>query len=246
MYKRKLSALNYPQPETVNVKDEKEFRKIIVWLEDKKIKMYKPENRKNLSDISASDWGKIYQKYKDDVNCQVSNNIADEELDWFLGLALKTEYLENKEKYGKHTVKNIKSKKIPNVVADNPLDHLDFSSKEFSDGIKTIAQMLNCPIHPDSLITLQALSKIICNRLNREALQKPELVVIKGTPFPFQDTNLGFDLGDAVLNKAVKVLRLLYIHDLRDLQTKANELIVGVQSITANPKTDTALGKVGV
>lgn len=57
--------------------------------------------------------------------------------------------------------------------------------------------------------------------------------------------DLGFDLNDSVLNQAAKILRLLYIHDLRNLQTKANELIVAVQTVTANPKTDTKLGKVG-
>lgn len=41
------------------------------------------------------------------------------------------------------------------------------------------------------------------------------------------------------------MLRILYIQDLRDLQTRANELIVAVQNVTANPKTDTKLGKVG-
>lgn len=57
--------------------------------------------------------------------------------------------------------------------------------------------------------------------------------------------DLGFDLNDPILNQAAKVLRMLYIHNLRDLQTKANELIVAVQAVTANPKTDTKLGQVG-
>lgn len=52
-------------------------------------------------------------------------------------------------------------------------------------------------------------------------------------------------MGDYVLNHAAKILRLLYIHDLRDLQTQINETIVAVQSITADPKTDTKLGQVG-
>jgi len=45
--------------------------------------------------------------------------------------------------------------------------------------------------------------------------------------------------------KCLQILRLLFIHDLRDLQTKINECIVSLQTVTANPKTDTALGKVG-
>lgn len=55
----------------------------------------------------------------------------------------------------------------------------------------------------------------------------------------------GFDLGDPVLNEAAKVLRLLHIKELRHLQTSINELIVAVQAVTANPKTDQSLGKVG-
>ena len=51
---------------------------------------------------------------------------------------------------------------------------------------------------------------------------------------------------DPVLNDAAKVLRLLHVAELRDLQTKINEIIVAVQKLTANPKTDQRLGKVGV
>jgi RLL motif-containing protein 1 len=69
--------------------------------------------------------------------------------------------------------------------------------------------------------------------------------LFQGKPFPFQDVDLGFDTGDYVLNQAAKILHLLYIHNLRDLQTRINECVVAVQSVTANPKTDTKLGKVG-
>lgn len=41
------------------------------------------------------------------------------------------------------------------------------------------------------------------------------------------------------------VLRLLHIEELRKLQTEANRVIVETQSLTANPITDTSLGKVG-
>ncbi|XP_041508956.1 RNA transcription, translation and transport factor protein-like [Microtus oregoni] len=53
------------------------------------------------------------------------------------------------------------------------------------------------------------------------------------------------DRGDAVLNEAAQILRLLHIEELRELQTKINEAIVAVQAIIADPKTDHRLGKVG-
>ena len=56
---------------------------------------------------------------------------------------------------------------------------------------------------------------------------------------------LYFIVTDYILDEAAKILRLLHISELRDLQTKINEAIVAVQAITADPKTDQRLGKVG-
>lgn len=111
--------------------------------------------------------------------------------------------------------------------------------------MNALAKLLSVPKHPDHLITLEACSRLICKRLNPTAVQNPNSVIVKGKPFPIMETDVGFNMGDAALNTAAKVLSLLYIQDLRDLQTKINEAIVSVQSITANPKTDTRLGKVG-
>ena len=51
---------------------------------------------------------------------------------------------------------------------------------------------------------------------------------------------------DYISAEAAKILRLLHIQELRELQTKINEAIVQVQALTANPKTDARLGKVGI
>lgn len=50
---------------------------------------------------------------------------------------------------------------------------------------------------------------------------------------------------DTSVNDAAKILRLLHIKELRKLQTDINETIVVIQAITANPKTDSSLGRVG-
>ena len=67
----------------------------------------------------------------------------------------------------------------------------------------------------------------------------------EGLPVALDEHILGFDMGDAVLNEAGQILRLLHIEELRELQTKINEAIVAVQAIIADPKTDHRLGKVG-
>ncbi|KAF6029894.1 hypothetical protein EB796_011793 [Bugula neritina] len=52
-------------------------------------------------------------------------------------------------------------------------------------------------------------------------------------------------LVDYVTEEAVKILRLLHIQNLRQLQSQINEALVIVQNVTANPKTDQRLGKIG-
>lgn len=127
----------------------------------------------------------------------------------------------------------------------NPLDNMDFESAEFKGYVKSLAQLLGISPHPDHLETLSAICTVIQNSFSKEALESKQNKKKDDKPSPVMDMPLGFETSDAVLDKAAKVLRLCFIHDLRDLQTKINEIIVTVQSITANPKTDTRLGKVG-
>uniref|UniRef100_A0A914REQ7 Uncharacterized protein n=2 Tax=Ascarididae TaxID=6250 RepID=A0A914REQ7_PAREQ len=59
-----------------------------------------------------------------------------------------------------------------------------------------------------------------------------------------------FDMGmlsskDGGVDAAVRALRLNHLENLREVQTEINEAIVAVQELTADPKTDKRLGKVG-
>lgn len=56
---------------------------------------------------------------------------------------------------------------------------------------------------------------------------------------------LGFTTGDEKVDMAARILRMLYIKDLRTLQTSIDDAIVAVQSLTADPKTDAAIGRIG-
>ena len=48
MFKRKLSALNYPNAEAFESQNQAEFRGLILWLEDQKIRHYKIDDRAGL------------------------------------------------------------------------------------------------------------------------------------------------------------------------------------------------------
>ncbi|GFR44220.1 hypothetical protein Agub_g5408 [Astrephomene gubernaculifera] len=56
---------------------------------------------------------------------------------------------------------------------------------------------------------------------------------------------LGFEVEGEALSSAAAALRLLYMRDLRRLQSQIDHALVEMQEYTANPRTDASLGKVG-
>ncbi|KAA0173447.1 hypothetical protein FNF27_05087 [Cafeteria roenbergensis] len=55
----------------------------------------------------------------------------------------------------------------------------------------------------------------------------------------------GVATGSPALDAGVLVLRLLYLGCMRDAQSRANAIIEAVQAFTADPRTDSSLGRVG-
>lgn len=115
------------------------------------------------------------------------------------------------------------------------------TTSEFEDGVRRLAELLKIPHHPDHLLTLSAVAKVVSSKLTPEALKAKPLT---GQPFPITEGNI-FKLDDPNMNQACAILTLLQIQGLRKLQTAINETVVSVQEVTADPKTDTKLGKVG-
>ena len=74
----------------------------------------------------------------------------------------------------------------------------------------------------------------------RRTRKAAELAPLGEATFP-----LGFGTDDSALDDAARVLRMLYVADLRKLQDAVNTTIVALQEFTANPKTDSRLGRVG-
>lgn len=126
------------------------------------------------------------------------------------------------------------------------IDNIDFDSQEFKDGINELAKMLKVPQHPDHLVTLKAISVLIKNLTEQKSDKQENKTTTKQCKeLSIESIPLGFETGDKVLDHAAKVLRLSFINDLRELQMKINQMLVHSQSITANPKTNSSLGKVG-
>lgn len=245
----KLSALDFYSPNNFEYLDDKVFRNFVSWLENQKIRLYKIEDRYELDNVESDDWPKAFEKYLNEtqlegLTLQTEREIQIEKL---LSLALRYDYADNLEKYSTPDEMNIE----PAINAEtNPLENLNYQSEEFKQGLYNVMRILNVPAKlDDNTSNLQAVSKLISEKLNPSTiaalqnsnnLDNPNKIQLQ-----LETINLGFDSQDKVLNNAAKILRLLHIKELRDLQTKINETIVSIQNVTANPKTDSSLGRVG-
>ncbi|XP_013190136.2 RNA transcription, translation and transport factor protein [Amyelois transitella] len=222
MFKLKLTALGHPNPESFNCEDEKEYRSVVLWLEDQKIRHYKIEEREGLRNIDSDSWNEAYDVYQRDLVSPTVDGQPNEQLNWLLSYAVRLEYADNVEKYKDAKVEETKQA-TPNVVSSNPLDNLDFSSPAFKTGVDRVATLTGVGPHPDPKFRLSAIAKIL-----------------KSSPHPDPPKTEG-----NIVQQPSDVLKLLFVQDLRELQTKINEALVAVQTVTADPRTDTKLGRVG-
>ncbi|CAL1542556.1 unnamed protein product [Lymnaea stagnalis] len=251
MFKRKLLALDFPDADIVDIKDDQKFRSLVVWLEDQKIRHLKIEDRDPLRNLQGEEWLKVLQTYLIGLNCPYNSTERQAVTDWLLGYAVRLEYGDGVDKYKNVTPEKFQELKTKQAGASsNPLDNLDFNSPEFRAGITSLAMMLQIPPYQDHLEVLKAICTVIEERFSLESMaaakkSTEQLNKEKDEFIPLDKTELGFDAGDIIMTETAKILRLLHLHDLRDLQTKINTAIVKVQEITANPKTDSRLGKVG-
>jgi len=246
MFENKLIALDFYAP-SLEYQDETKFRNFISWLENQKLRLYKIEDRTDIDNVDSELWTKAFEKYLNDAQIDGLTIETDRELqiEKLLALAIRYEYSDNLDKY------NVTEMQIDAVNDEsNPLTNLDFNSEEFKQGLYQILRVLNVPVKlDDNTSCLQAVAKLISEKFNQTAINtalstKPA-ENLSTLQLELDNINLGFDSEDKVLNNAAKIMRLLHIRELRDLQTKINETIVSIQNVTANPKTDSSLGRVG-
>ncbi|KAK2165013.1 hypothetical protein LSH36_56g04029 [Paralvinella palmiformis] len=216
MFRRKLLSLDFTNPNKFNYSDESQYRNLIIWIEDQKIRHYKIDDRKELRDICSGEWQKSFKKYLDDLECPHDPTNRTATLDWLLGYAVRLEYGDK------------------------------VNDPDFKAGVTSLASLLQIPPHADHLTQLKAICILVKERLSKDALDKLKKEGIKHAESVSLDrVELGFETSDYITTEAAKILRMLHIKELRDLQNSANQAIVLVQQVTANPKTDTKLGKVG-
>jgi len=238
-YARKLTALGHHNPNTFHLEDEKQVRNLVVWLEDQIIRFYNTTERDPIRDTESQYWIGALKKYLADLNCPI-DNLSDKGavVTWLLSHAVQLQFQENASEYNNPSTKKSKS---TNIDQNSWIYSIDANDTNLIKGIEVLRNALRVPEHPDHIVVLKAISILIEQRLKISKVKTSE----KPTFANLDEISLGFNVDDTAVREAAKIIRLLQIHNLRELQTKINQSIVAVQMLSADPKTDQSLGKVG-
>uniref|UniRef100_A0A915PGJ5 RNA transcription, translation and transport factor protein n=1 Tax=Setaria digitata TaxID=48799 RepID=A0A915PGJ5_9BILA len=246
-----LFLLGYPAS-TIDHENPEQLQELVLFLEHQHIRLYKIEDRDGLQSSDIEVFNKSYAKYLADLRCPLpcDKGSSQEIIDWLLTLAINFSYqqIAEGEQLTAEKYEQQKAEKEKQQIADDPLSAIDFSADEARKGIEELRISLGIAAHPDPLVVLKACCKFITGNLSDEAVQTANKVArIQKKVMPLSRFDMGMKpSNNGATNAAVRALRLIHLENLREVQTKVNEAIVAVQELTADPKTDKRLGKVGL
>eukprot|EP01088_Endostelium_zonatum_P007784 TRINITY_DN20202_c0_g1_i1.p1 TRINITY_DN20202_c0_g1~~TRINITY_DN20202_c0_g1_i1.p1 ORF type:complete len:270 (-),score=80.91 TRINITY_DN20202_c0_g1_i1:73-882(-) len=267
VFERKLRALEYPNSSTFDITKMEQVQALVSWLEDMKIRSLKIEERDNLRKYD-NNWINTFQKYVDELGYgkKVDEKNLEGPINYLLAHAISLEYSDNRDDINKRSQKHQTQTQVQNVLSDRMQQDLStnatdpFNTLEFKQELQKLTKLFNLPPNDDTTVVLKTLAHLIQRRFsvrtggaaqivdlskksqsNSLSNDKPNwMTALEEGAFP-----LGFETRDKDLDKAATILRILYVSDLKELQTEINELIVAVQNFTADPKAQSSLGKVG-
>ncbi|XP_059096014.1 RNA transcription, translation and transport factor protein-like [Tigriopus californicus] len=246
LFRARLSVLGHPNCNQFNAEDVSQYRHVVAWLEDQKIRFYPIQDRDPLRRVQAPDWDSHCQTYVERMQCPASlaRRNAQTRLMWLLNRAVQLQYAQNNppHQHDKEEINGAEAK------STNPLSGIDVKGDEFKSQVAQLAKELKVTPHPDPVITFEACCIVIKALVDKRDNESPSKSKEKVQRLDLNAHNFGVSQElqkEPGLCRALKVLRLLNLKDLRGLQDEVNNTIEQIQALTANPKTDTRLGQVG-
>lgn len=242
--------LGYPA-EVINFENLDHIRELVAWLEDQYIRLYKIDDRTALRSDDSETWSCAFIKYLADLKCPFASkdSYRKEAVEWLLDLAIISLYDKAPEAANLTTVKleDLKEEKERKQKASDPISALDFHGEDFKKGLEDLRNLLGIGLHPNSDVVLKASCKFIVDNLSDKTIETRNKMENSTSPtLPLNKLDMGMTTTkNGAIDAAVRALRLIHLENLRETQTEINEVIVAVQEITADPKTDKRLGKVG-
>jgi RLL motif-containing protein 1 len=212
-----LSSLECPFIESLKFNLKSNIIRLVCWLEDLKIRELDIDDRKCLRKNDEL-WDNEFNIYLTKLGCPFTFNWPEESNDcifWLISLAISKQY--------------------------DDVNELN-ESELLSEKISTLGDIidLNRLFNESDIDYLDRIQRKIYLFLTDDAIQG-----IRANNFSLADFPLGFDTGDKIVNSVSLVLRMLYLVEFRELQSDVNDLIVAGQELTANPRVNSSLGRVG-
>ena len=258
LFGRRLQALRAPPAAAVAGTSERDALSLAAWLEDKHIRQYPVEARASLRTGQPG----ALSAYLEELGAPeaVIEHLARGRwrsiCSWLLCVALQAEHGDNRERCEAAALAPAQ----PAQAALEP-DHADVVALAAELGVApgksalaTLQEALKAArkraaarprpaVPPAAPVSARAEAPPAAAGPPRSAgnkRKKAPLAPLGSGAFP-----LGFATGSAPVDEASRVLRMLHVAEMRRLQDAINEVVVAMQELTADPKTDARLGKVG-
>eukprot|EP00195_Chlamydomonas_chlamydogama_P011598 CAMPEP_0202908336 /NCGR_PEP_ID=MMETSP1392-20130828/45711_1 /ASSEMBLY_ACC=CAM_ASM_000868 /TAXON_ID=225041 /ORGANISM="Chlamydomonas chlamydogama, Strain SAG 11-48b" /LENGTH=255 /DNA_ID=CAMNT_0049597617 /DNA_START=54 /DNA_END=822 /DNA_ORIENTATION=- len=225
-----------------------------------RVRHRKPADRKELADIKSPTWQQAFSKYLEELECPVASKepCSAAVLLWLLRYAVHLEYSDKADALNVSTTTTTpaahaqagRSAGPPSTSGSTAEAFSDFASPAVQQQLRALLELLGVKggQHKSLLQMVQEASSLLGDRILPLVQQQQGKAQGKGgngAAAVLEELPLGFETGDANTDTAAKLLRLLYIRDLRTLQNQVDQAIVDVQEYTSNPRTDSSLGEWG-
>lgn len=224
----------------------------MLWLEETKIRHYTMEQRAGLRKIdSEKEWGRAFNAYLKDLGYDHAEirHFGDAELrvamEWLVVRAVSLEYSDKKGIYNAKAPCWTRRGKAAIMLSERNLTLL----REIVSLLGMRVDGVNDTHRQVSLILSEMENKFnrmaTLNAMKASSKQGVDTIGPKDVKLSSENCAVGLSTGNSNLDQACRLLRLAFIKKLRLFQDRINRGLAQAQNITANPKTNTKLGKVG-
>lgn len=232
---RKLQALSYPELDSASLNGQA-FCKIVLWLEEEKIRLYEKQDRKVLRDFSKPWYGHVADYAKElgvsadgfsDANGPVKLRV----LNALTNLAIHDIYRDKVEANELSLV--APPKPVAGSGEKQRLGHL-------IPGVNKLLICFSLPALGEQAVDTDTVAALRCIQIRVAPSGQGADDALDLDSLP-----VGMEISDPDVKRAAAVLRLLHGVELQQLQVNINHVINELQQLTADPKTDSKLGRVG-
>uniref|UniRef100_A0A914Z4B8 Uncharacterized protein n=1 Tax=Panagrolaimus superbus TaxID=310955 RepID=A0A914Z4B8_9BILA len=221
----KLWALRYAKPQ-LDFNDETDVCDLITFLDHKYFHHGFAHDAGNVMELDEH-----LKQYITDVGLEYSNEIRSSLIDVLLNAAVTRNLREKLVGHAGDACQAANQLRLAKILESMNQEEL----AAFDELVRSKAAELKITSYPSTM--RMAMAILSCN--TEPSPENDSAFKLSEVPSGIKST------GDSKVDDALKILRMINVYRYRDLQTQVNEHLASLQEITADPKADTKIGRVG-